>query len=403
MPVLHDRSIARRVAGVIAGAFVAGSLAAATTGTPVGARAVPPAARSASAAAPEARSAAAIRHSRVPLPTGVELHVAEAGSADGEPVLFLHGYTDSWLSWSPVLERLPEGIRAIVPTQRGHGDSERPPCCYRFGDFSSDVVALMDVLGIARATVVGHSMGSFVAQHVAIDYPERVRRLVLVGSGATIRTPVLLEFADVVRTLSDPVDPAFIREFQAGGAAMPLPDAFLDGVVAESGKLPARVWRGVAEGLLAADAKDALHRIVAPTLVVWGPHDALFGPSEQDALLRALPNRRLAVYEGSGHSPHWEMPGRFAADLAAFLDEADSDSVEAHGVNRGEHLLAHRQRRRFPPDGQVEVSVRGTDHRLPPRSHDVPAIQPVRDEMRAPSSDQRPHLRDVGQVLVRAR
>jgi pimeloyl-ACP methyl ester carboxylesterase len=62
---------------------------------------------------------------------------------------------------------------------------------------------------------------------------------------------------------------------------MPLPDAFLDGVVAESGKLPARVWRGVAEGLLAGDAKDALHRIVAPTLVVWGPHDALFGSSDQ--------------------------------------------------------------------------------------------------------------------------
>jgi pimeloyl-ACP methyl ester carboxylesterase len=266
----------------------------------------------------------------------VELHVAEAGNADGEPVLFLHGYTDSWLSWSPVLERLPEGIRAIVPTQRGHGDSERPPCCYRFGDFSTDVVALMDVLGIARATVVGHSMGSFVAQHVAIDYPERVSRLVLVGSGATIRTPVLLEFADVVRTLADPVDPAFIREFQAGGAAMPLPDAFLDGVVAESGKLPARVWRGVADGLLAGDAKDALHRIVAPTLVVWGPHDALFGSSDQDALLRALPNRRLVVYEGSGHSPHWEMPGRFAADLAAFLGEADSASVEAHGVDGGE-------------------------------------------------------------------
>jgi pimeloyl-ACP methyl ester carboxylesterase len=391
------------VAAVIAGAFFAGSLAAATTGTPPAAPAVSSAARSVSAAAPESRSAPAIRHSRVPLPTGVELHVAEAGSADGEPVLFLHGYTDSWLSWSPVLERLPDGIRAIVPTQRGHGDSGRPPCCYRFADFSTDVVALMDVLGIARATVVGYSMGSFVAQHVAIDYPERVSRLVLVGSGATIRTPVLLEFADVVRTLADPVDPAFIREFQAGGAAMQLPDAFLDGVVAESGKLPARVWRGVAEGLLAGDAKDALHRIAAPTLVVWGPHDALFGPSDQDALLRALPTRRLVVYEGSGHSPHWEMPGRFAADLAAFIDEADSASLEAHGVDGGQQLLAHGQRRRFPPDDQVEVSVRGTDHRPPPRSHDVPAVQPVRDQVRAPSSDQRPHLCDVGQVLVRAR
>jgi pimeloyl-ACP methyl ester carboxylesterase len=337
MPVLHDRSIARRGAAVIAGAFFAGSLAAAATGTPVparavppgassvlpAARAVPPAASSVSAPAPEARPAPAIRHARVALPTGVELHVAEAGNADGEPVLFLHGYTDSWSSWSPVLERLPDGIRAIVPTQRGHGDSGRPSCCYRIDDFSDDVVALMDVLGIARATVVGHSMGSFVAQRVAIDYPDRVSRVVLVGSGATIRTPVVLEFADAVLTLADPVDPAFIREFQAGGAATPLPDAFLEGVVAESAKLPARVWRSVMEGLIAGDAKDALHRIAAPTLVVWGPHDAMFGQSDQDALLGAVPNRRLVVYEGTGHSPHWEMPGRFAADLAAFLAEAD--------------------------------------------------------------------------------
>lgn len=74
---------------------------------------------------------APVRLSRVRLATGVELQVAETGPADGVPVLFLHGYPDSWYSFTPVLDRLPPGVRAIVPSQRGHGDSERPDCCWR--------------------------------------------------------------------------------------------------------------------------------------------------------------------------------------------------------------------------------------------------------------------------------
>ena len=117
--------------------------------------------------AQDTTTAGSVRVKHVRLATGVELQVAESGPADGEPVLFLHGFTDSWRSYSRVLDGLPPHIRAIVPTQRGHGDSERPDCCYRVADFSDDAAALLDALGIERATIVGHSMGSFVAQRVA--------------------------------------------------------------------------------------------------------------------------------------------------------------------------------------------------------------------------------------------
>lgn len=119
-------------------------------------------------------------------------------------MLFLHGYTDSWFSFSPTLERLPAGIRAIVPTQRGHGDSEKPGCCYQPADFAADVVALLDELGIERATIVGHSYGSFVAQRLAIDHAERVNALVLIGSGTTGATPAVVEFNDVVSVILSP-------------------------------------------------------------------------------------------------------------------------------------------------------------------------------------------------------
>ena len=104
-----------------------------------------------SSSADAAAAASDVRSTRVRLSTGVTLEVAERGAPDGEPVLFLHGYTDSWFSFSTVLDRLPPTIRAIVPTQRGHGDSERPECCYRPADFAADAVALLDALGVPRA------------------------------------------------------------------------------------------------------------------------------------------------------------------------------------------------------------------------------------------------------------
>jgi pimeloyl-ACP methyl ester carboxylesterase len=204
----------------------------------------------------EARGSMDLRMQRVQLAPGVELELVQAGPEDGTPVLFLHGYTDSWYSFAPVLDRLPPGVRAIVPSQRGHGDSERPSCCYAFPDLAADAVALLDALGIPRAAVVGHSMGSFVAQRVAIDYPDRVSRLVLVGSGHTYGTEAVSGFfTEVVRTLEDPVPPELIEEFQVSTTARPLPAAFLATVIAESGKLPARVWREALRQQLDGDAR----------------------------------------------------------------------------------------------------------------------------------------------------
>ena len=267
-------------------------------------------------------AASGLRFERISLSTGVELQVAQHGPADGRPVLFLHGFTDSWFSYSRILDGLPPDVRAIVPSQRGHGDSERPACCYLIADFASDAVALLDALGITRADVVGHSMGSFVAQRIAIEHPDRVGLLVLIGSGTTVATPAAVGFNEAVQALTDPIASSFIRDFQTSTAHEPLPPAFLDRVVSESAKVPARVWRETLAGLLTKDAKDELGRIRANTLIVWGEHDAYWVRSEQDALVRAIPRARLITYEGVAHSPHWEDPHRFAADLSNFLNQA---------------------------------------------------------------------------------
>jgi len=286
-------------------------------------------------------STSGVRFNRVRLKTGVELQVAEAGPPNGNPVLFLHGFTDSWFSYSRVIEALPAGVRAIVPSQRGHGDSDRPACCYRVTDFSADAVALLDALGISRATVVGHSMGSFIAQRIAIDHPERVHRLVLIGSGATTRSKPVIEFNDAVQQLSDPIDSVFVREFQVSTAYKPLPPAFLDRAVGESMKVPARVWRESLGGLIAGDTRNEVGAIRAPTLVVWGDRDAPWVRSEQDDLVRRIPGSRLIAYPEIGHAPHWEDPARFLADFDAFRNEpAASASAHHHEVGEVARRLA---------------------------------------------------------------
>ncbi|HEX2204013.1 MAG TPA: alpha/beta hydrolase [Longimicrobium sp.] len=261
--------------------------------------------------------------SEITLPNGVRLEYAEGGKPGGEPVIMLHGYTDSGYSFSRVLPRLNPNLHAFSLSQRGHGDSDRPLTGYASEDFAADVDAFMAAKGIDRAVVVGHSMGSFIAQTFAIRYPHRVKALVLVGSATVAGNEVVLGLRDFVRTLTDPVDSTFVHEFQASTVFHPVPADFLDAVVAESRKLPARVWIDALDGLVATDNAPRLGEVAAPTLIVWGEHDSIFPRSEQDLLDAAIPNSTLLVYRETGHAPHWERPAEFTKDLEKFIQSLD--------------------------------------------------------------------------------
>jgi pimeloyl-ACP methyl ester carboxylesterase len=260
-----------------------------------------------------------VRFATARLSTGPRLHYAEQGDTDGNPILFLHGWPDSWFSFSRVLALLPPQHRAFAPDQRGYGDSERPDAGYRIRDYAADAVAFLDALSIERATLVGHSFGSLVARQVAIAHPERVASVVLIGTGGTTGNTVLQDVQVALETIDDPVPLAFAREFQASTAYAPLPEAFFERIIAESLKLPARLWRKVFDEILAYDDEDQLKRITTPALLIWGEHDALFPREHQDRLVATIPGARLEVYEETGHCPNWERPDRVAADLQDFL------------------------------------------------------------------------------------
>ena len=120
--------------------------------------------------------------------------------------------------------------------------------------------------------------------------------------------------------MTDPVPEKFVREFQASVAFRPLPQDFFEGVVKESLKTPARVWREVMAEMLSPDADVELKKIKTPTLIIWGDKENIFPRSEQDLLAAALRQSVLKVYPDIGHAPVWECPEQVAKDLQAFIN-----------------------------------------------------------------------------------
>lgn len=257
------------------------------------------------------------------LATHVTLPYEERGAASGVPVVFLHGIMDSARSFEPVLDTLPTTVRAIALTLRGHGDASRPVDGYAIQNLVADVLAFMDAQRIPAAVLVGHSLGSIVARRLAAAHPTRVLGLVLVGTYVTLRGhEEMTALARSVSSLRDPIDRGFVREFQRRTVARVVDEDFLEQVVDESLKVPARVWHLAFRALVDEPSDLATLRDVhVPTRLVWGDQDTIATRADQDALCDAIEGASLIVYSGAGHAPHWEEPARFGQDLLTFVYE----------------------------------------------------------------------------------
>ena len=256
------------------------------------------------------------------LSTDVRMEYVEQGSPGGVPVLFLHGVTDSWHSFERVLALLPPEFHAFALSARGHGDSSKPQTGYRYSDMSRDVAAFLDALELPRAVIVGHSMGTGVAQRFVIDHPDRVCGLVLIGAISSMYQDAnIIDFyQSAIAPLTDPIDAGFAREWQLSTLARPMPEAHLDTVVAETQKVPSRVWREAFTGFLETpDFTGELARVNVPTLILWGDQDTYTPRASQDRLCSVIRGARLKVYEGNGHALHWESPVEITGELVAFL------------------------------------------------------------------------------------
>jgi pimeloyl-ACP methyl ester carboxylesterase len=202
------------------------------------------------------------------------------------------------------------------------------------GDYSiralaSDVAAVIDSLQLTRVHVIGHSMGSLVAQHLVVQRAARVQSLVLIGStrgGAYIPgMDGLLGSLTEFTNDNAPVSDAYARGFQESTLNVPVPPAFLDSTVQASLKLPLRVWKGLMTGLMADSGPPV--RSGVRTMVMWGEKDAYMPRSEQTELSK-LYNAPFVQFDSTGHAPHWERPEQAARTLVRFLNNEGVAAVK---------------------------------------------------------------------------
>lgn len=256
------------------------------------------------------------------LTTGITVEYVENGALGGAPLLLLHGLSDSWHSFLPVLPHLPHKARALAFTQRGHGQSSKPRGDYRLETLVADAVAFLDAMHVDRAIVVGHSMGATVATLLAAQHSDRVAGLALLGAFADFRgNAAVVELRQEVQGLTDPIDPDFARAFQVSTIARMVDDDFIDLVVSDSQALPSFAWQDLVDALIATDLTAAFGKIAAPTTLLWGDCDVFVPHSDQPSMLSSIHHATLRVLTETGHAVHWDRPGECAAAIKSLMQE----------------------------------------------------------------------------------
>jgi pimeloyl-ACP methyl ester carboxylesterase len=264
----------------------------------------------------------------VVLPNSQTLAYISMGDPAGAPVVLIHGYTDSARDWVPLLPYLSPHFHLILVDIRGHGRSSKPECCYTRLDFAYDIKLLLDALGVQRADIVGHSLGSIIAQTFAEFWPERTRRVVLISStggpraGAPPRKPAY-DYAAQIRQLHEPLDPDSPFMIEWWSSPTPVDGDFLRRQRRDAAAIPLRVWLAVLEqGAVDSDLQRTLPQLTAPTLLIWGSKDPIMEEEVRQTLREALPHAQVKVFAGLGHNPFWENPQACADVINAFLTAA---------------------------------------------------------------------------------
>ncbi|HEX6889196.1 MAG TPA: alpha/beta hydrolase [Chryseolinea sp.] len=257
----------------------------------------------------------------IELPTGVTLSYVEYGRTDGVHVIFLHGFTDSWHSFEYVLDKFPTNLHAIAISQRGHGNSTKTENTNDTKYFAADVAAFIREKNLGPCIIVGHSLGGLITQRFALDYPELTKAIVIVGSEPSFAdNSGIPEFVSEIKKLKDPIDPKVAEAFQWSSVAKPIDSAVMKIYIGESLKVPAQVWSSVADLLMTTDFSLELRNIKVPALILWGDQDGVCKLKGQQQLVEGIANSRLVVYQGTGHSIHWEDGDRFVKDVASFIE-----------------------------------------------------------------------------------
>ena len=258
---------------------------------------------------------------------GIEIGYDDVGN--GTPMVFLHGFPHNRTLWAPQLSALAGVCRCIAPDLRGFGESSAtgPWTMSRYAD---DVAALLDELKVAKAVIVGLSMGGYIAFEMMRSHRERVRALVLADTK---------QGADNAEAKSKRL--AMMELARTGGAGA-VADAQLTGMVGKSTRernpqiaeelrrmMASASEPGILGGLHALmerpDSTQTVERIDVPTQIIVGAEDALTPPKEAKAMAKAIRGSTIDVIEQAGHASNYERPAAFNHLLNEFIARIDNE------------------------------------------------------------------------------
>lgn len=260
---------------------------------------------------------------------GIALHVRDGGNPEGIPIIFLHGWSQSHMSWKRQYEsELAGEFRLVAPDLRGHGMSDAPRETESYTDarlWADDVAAVIDTLNLDRPVLAAWSYGGFVASDYLRAYgQDAVRGLAYVAGAVTLDesafgTLIGTAFVDCVEGATQPdlsttIDA--LRAFLRDCVEKPIPPDDFERALAFNAIVAPEVRSALVARTI--DSDDVLESMSIPVLAVQGTADRIVLPAMTEHILNTCPTATGAWYEGVGHMPFMEEPQRFNEDLATF-------------------------------------------------------------------------------------
>ena len=241
----------------------------------------------------------------------------------GEPLLMIQGLGYGRTGWGPAPSLLAQRFRVATFDNRGFGESEITPGPYTTAQLAGDALGLLDTLEIARAHVLGISLGGMIAQELVLAAPERMNKLVLCSTtaGGPRAVPMPEKTVALMQRQSQ-LDPAeALRLFVENALSPDPPNGLVDEIVAYRTANPpdGAGWYAQAGAGAAHNASERLGGIHAPTLVVHGTADNVVDAGNAPLLAELIPGARVELFEGVGHLLPWERPQEFVALVEEFL------------------------------------------------------------------------------------
>ncbi len=265
---------------------------------------------------------------------GARVRIREQGRAEAPPILLVHGFSYSLETWDAWAEVLKEDYRVIRYDLLGHGLTGPDPLeRYAPKERAAFIGDVLDALDVDRLTIVGNSLGGLATWLFASDNPARIEALVLISPGAFPHNGVTDEPAEVPAAMKAYLLAAPEAGVRASAEFIIADDTkitdkrlkTLRDMMRREGNGPAMI-KSIEEFTL-PDPLEALSRITAPTLILWGEQDVIIPAADGARLQQAIEGAELITYPGVGHTTHEEIPRQSVLDVLAFMERIETNRI----------------------------------------------------------------------------